>query len=70
MAADGALPLLRFASCVSRLALAIPMAALTLAVVKIAVPLVLSVATPSATDDAEGTLSVPVNSELGPYTVD
>jgi hypothetical protein len=57
-------------NCVSMLALANPIAARTLAAVRIAVPTVLSVATPSATDDGEGTAKVPVNSLDGPYTVD
>ena len=53
-------------NCVSRLALASPIAERTLAAVRIAVPTVLSVATPNATLDGEGTARVPVNSLLGP----
>jgi len=53
-------------NCVSRLALASPIAERTLAAVRTAVPTVLSVATPSATDDGEGTARVPVNSLDGP----
>jgi hypothetical protein len=42
------------------------MAVRTFAPVRIAVPVVLSVFTPSATDDGEGTARIPVNSLDGP----
>jgi len=49
----------RAASCVSRLALAIPSASRTFAAVSVAVPVVLSTGTPKATVPAFGTAQVP-----------